>query len=284
MWQHVVPQIAFSHSFLLYGLLAISASHLARLAPDRMASLSADASVYHATALPMFRSALLGINSQNCHACSAFAALIAVYKWASVDNTDALFFADTANQVEVDTVEWVQLLRGSGSVIRCYYQEITQGPLGPILQWDNAAESSAETNPEDSARFTALEQLWDGAPDRFSAVEVDALKEALRWLKIIYTMISRPNDNTDAASDALSWPVRVPALYLLMVNKRQPEALIVLAHFCLLLNKVEDFWWIRGMSRHLLQKIHHTLGKEWETWISWPLQDLILCEFRKQHT
>ncbi|KAH8805272.1 hypothetical protein F5884DRAFT_443481 [Xylogone sp. PMI_703] len=284
VWQHVVPKIAFPHSFLLYGLLAISASHLARLTPDRKDALTADASMYHTTALPMFRSALSSIDSQNCHACAAFSMLVVVYKWASVKDAGDLFFADTADQAEADTVEWVQLLRGAGSLINCYYQEIIQGPLGPISQWDNAAERSAEANPEHCDRFTALEQLWDAAPVPFDTIEVDALKEALRWLKILYTMISRPNDKIDAASDALSWPVQIPELFLLMANRKQPEALVLLAHYCLLLNKVEDFWWIRGMSRHLLQEIHRALGTEWENWISWPLQDLVLCEFKNHYS
>lgn len=285
VWQNTVPQIAFSHDagFLLHGLLAISALHLSRLAPERKAILYTSASTHHAAALPLFRSALSSINSQNCHACSAFAALLAVYKWASVNDSNSLFFANTDDHVEADTVEWVQLLRGAGSIIYCYYQDITQGPLRPISHWDNASEISAAANPEDAVKFAALEQLWDSAPVPISATEIEALKETLRWLKITYTMISRPNESSDAAADALSWPVRVPDLFLLMVNRRQPEALVLLAHYCLLLNKVEDFWWIRGMSRHLLQKIHLTLGKEWESWLCWPLQDLVLCEFRNHH-
>ncbi len=34
------------------------------------------------------------------------------------------------------------------------------------------------------------------------------------------------------------------------------------------------------MSRHLLQAVHKVLGKEWENWITWPLQDLVLSEFK----
>lgn len=284
VWQHVIPKIAFSHHFLLYGILSISALHLSHLASERRDSLVVDASTYHTTALPMFLSALSNISSQNCNACSAFATLLVVYKWASCSDTDHLFFGDTPAEVEADTMEWVQLLRGAGTVISNYYQEIMQGPLRAILQWDNTAELAAETSPEDSARFTCLEQLWDISPTPFTSDEVDALKEALRWLKITYTMMTRPTDRADSASDALSWPIRIPDLFLLMVQQRQPAALVVLVHYCLLLNRVGDFWWIRGMSRHLLQKIHGAVGKEWESWITWPLQDLVLCEFRNHHS
>src|SRR6185437_14200064 len=126
---------------------------------------------------------------------------------------------------------------------------------------------------------SALEKLWDSTSQCVSAAEADSLKEALRWLKTIYGMMMiTPPETNDPASAALSWPVRVPEDYLLMVNQRQPIALVLLAHFCLLLNQIEDFWWIRGMSRRLLQEIHQTLGAEWESWIGWPLQDLVLYE------
>lgn len=284
VWQYVIPRIAFSHEFLLHGLLALSALHLSRISPERKDSLRANASAHHAAALPLFRSALESINSLNCHACSAFGTIIAVYEWASSEHASGLFFAHAESPGEADTAEWVKLLRGSGSIVCCYYEEIIKGPLKPILHWDIAAEHEAESNPRDAAKFLALEQLWNAAAVSLSAVEVDSLNEALRWLKIIYTMITTPHNNQDPASAAMSWPVRVPSRYFSMVNNRQPAALILLSHFCLLLNKVEDFWWIQGMSRRVLQEINEALSGEWETWMGWPLQDLVLSEFRNQRS
>ncbi|KAH9208750.1 hypothetical protein DL95DRAFT_467469 [Leptodontidium sp. 2 PMI_412] len=161
---------------------------------------------------------------------------------------------------------------------------MAQGPLGPVLCWDHTAELAAMANPAESAKFLALEQLWDSTRIPLTAAEVESLKESLGWMKIIYTMITLPSGGIDPASAAMTWPVRVPEHYLSMVNERQPAALILLSHFCLLLNTVDDFWWIRDMSRGLLQVIHQTLGAEWEPWIGWPLQDLVLCEFKKQNS
>lgn len=282
VWQSVIPQIALSHDFLLHGLLALAALHLSRVSPERKDNLLAIASTHHAVALPIFRSAVQGLNSQNPHACSAFGTLLTVYEWAATKHTSNLFFATAQHPAEPSTIEWVQLLRGSGRVVSCYYEEIGRGPLAPILQWDLAAESEAETHPAEPVRFAALEELWELDRLAVTAAEVETLKEALRWLRIIYTIMTTPNSNNDPASAALSWPVRVPEMYLTMVRQRHPAALILLSHFCLLLNKVEDFWWIHGMSRRLLQEIHQTIGSEWEPWIAWPLQDLVLCEFQRQ--
>jgi hypothetical protein len=65
-----------------------------------------------------------------------------------------------------------------------------------------------------------------------------------------------------------------------MVKELKPEALIVLAHYSLLLNKADHAWYMQGMSRRLLQTIHSKIGKEWESWIAWLLQHLVLTEFK----
>ncbi|KAH9212962.1 hypothetical protein DL95DRAFT_367521 [Leptodontidium sp. 2 PMI_412] len=283
VWQHVIPHIAFSNDFLLHGLLALTALHLSRVSPERKDRLWATASAHHAVSLPMFRSAINDISSVNRQACSVFGILVAVYEWVSAENTSNLFFANADHCAESSTLEWVQLLRGSARIVAHHYEEMIQGPLEPILRWDNTAEHEAEANPAESTKFSALEHLWDPIKVPVTDSEVDSLNGALRWLKVIYTVVVTPSSDNDPPSFALSWPARVPEHYLVMVNERQPAALILLAHFCLLLNKAEDLWWLRGISRSLLQEIHRTIGAEWETWIAWPLQDLVLCEFKYQN-
>ncbi|KAH7369988.1 hypothetical protein BKA65DRAFT_9914 [Rhexocercosporidium sp. MPI-PUGE-AT-0058] len=282
VWQHVIPQIAFSNDFLLHGILALTALHLSRVLPERKNSLLAIASSHHAIALPMFSSAINSINSLNREACSVFGMIVAIYEWVSVEYTSNLFFANADNSPETSTLEWVQILRGSANVVQYNYEQMILGPLEPILRWNSAAEHEADANPAESTRFAALEQLWDPSKHSVNVAEVESLNEALRWLKIIYTVVTTPSSDNDPPSAVLSWPVRVPEHYLVMVNERQPAALILLAHFCLLLNRAEDLWWLRGISRSLLQEIHRTIDAEWETWIAWPLQDLVLCEFKNE--
>ncbi|KAH7317207.1 hypothetical protein BKA65DRAFT_111095 [Rhexocercosporidium sp. MPI-PUGE-AT-0058] len=281
VWQHAVPQLAFSHSFLLDGLLAISALHLSNLSPTRREMLRAYATQRQDTALSLFRVALAQMDSENCHACLAFSGLLGVLRWASSDGSIRLFFADPEQDAQNDAVNWVQLLCGAGEVIKQYYHELLQGPMAPILPWDNEAEKSAELNPAESVKFGLLEQLFYNSEAPFSDTELNALKGTLHTLQVTYTMMCNTRSNVvDNNSLGLSWVVRIPELYLQIVSRRDPVALVVLAHFCLLLNRMENTWLISGLSRRLLQDIHQMLGKEWESQISWPLQDLVLHEFQ----
>lgn len=230
VWLYIIPQLAFLHDFLLHGLLALSALHLSRGQPDRKDNLSAAALRHHDKSLASFRSAMSKITPQNCDACFSFSTLLVIYAWASSDGTGDLFFSDVSGRPGDDgAAEWVRLLRGVNSLLGIYYFEIRQGPLGKLIHlWDDDAKPCPETNPEDTARFTALEQLWNKMPMTISVAEADALRETLEILKETYSYMSLPvpDSGVDPGGATLSWPIRVPEAYIQMVNRRQPEALI----------------------------------------------------------
>jgi len=128
----------------------------------------------------------------------------------------------------------------------------------------------------------ALSQLWDASSGRFNDIEVEALNETLALLHEDCGLVASSSDDyrIDIVSIVYAWPVKVPEAFLVMVKELRPEALIVLAHYSLLLNRADQVWFMQGMSRRLLQSIHSKIGKEWESWIAWPLQNLVLTEFR----
>lgn len=282
VWTTIVPEIAFLHPFLLHGLLAITALHRARLQSDPTSSLWAEASFHHQNALSLFRSALSNVTIENCDACFAFSSILAIYAWASSGGTGDLFFIGTSRlEQDVGPIEWFQLLRGASTLLKTFWADMEKGPLSPILKlWEGSEEPPDQTSPEDDAKFLTLMRLWDPSPGNLTGSEVDALNKALNLLRHVYGQLPYFGMRVCAISATFSWPVQVPDVYIEMVQKRQPEALILLAHYCLLLNRVNNFWWIQGMSRHLLENIHQSIGTKLESWIGWPLQDLVLSEFK----
>jgi len=113
---------------------------------------------------------------------------------------------------------------------------------------------------------------------------VEVLNETLSLLHEAWGLVASSSiaHEIDVILVVYGWPIQVPEGFFTMVKEEKPEALIVLAHYSLLLNKVNQLWYIKGMSRRLLKTIHSKLGKEWESWISWPLQNLVLTEFEDQ--
>ncbi|KAH7377418.1 hypothetical protein BKA64DRAFT_688111 [Cadophora sp. MPI-SDFR-AT-0126] len=286
LWQQAVPQLAFSHPILLRSLLAVSALHLARSSPDREHEFRLEASEHHGFAVQEFRAAISQVTEENCHATFACAVFIFIYAWAS-SHSKCTVFLNSEPRADDDgpAGEWVKLLRGATGPIGISYDIMLGGPLGRLFfLWDVDADALFDLNScaEDVSKLDALAQLWIPRPDTLSVNETNALDETLSLLRETYVAMSIAGDRVDKVSACLSWPIRASDLYLDLVAKQSPQALVLLAHYSLLLNMCGDLWWLQGMSRKLLQEVHRALSEKWRHWIQWPLHELVTSEFRYQ--
>ena len=57
------------------------------------------------------------------------------------------------------------------------------------------------------------------------------------------------------------------------MRERKPEALVVLGHFCVVLEEVnrDEVWYMKGWSRCLWRECMKGLGGGWEEFVTWPL-------------
>jgi hypothetical protein len=51
--------------------------------------------------------------------------------------------------------------------------------------------------------------------------------------------------------------------FLAMIKEGHPGALVLLAHYCVLLKKIEGAWYFEGRSRRLMGVVMGRLGREW---------------------
>lgn len=264
LWQQVVPRIAFTHHFLLHGIMAFSALHFARVQPERKNSLHAEASAHHDIGLRLFRTAMLDLRPQNCDACFAYSSILVVYTWASSDQAGDLFFSDKSIDGERLAVGWSSLLRGVQTLLTEAGEWTTRDFIKLILYpWAMDLELAMQANPEVTMKLASLSSLWDSSPAKFSAAEVAAFNETLALLHEANGLVisSTSQCPVDVMSVTMAWPIRVPETFLPMVTALKPEALVVLAHYSLLLNQVDQVWFMHGMSRHLLRTIQSKIGK-----------------------
>ena len=85
MWQTVAVNEAMSNPFLMHGILALSALHLAsesRDRPEKSRDHRAAALRHHDQAIALFRPVLSKITSHNCHTIFAFSALLVILSFA----------------------------------------------------------------------------------------------------------------------------------------------------------------------------------------------------------
>lgn len=72
----------------------------------------------------------------------------------------------------------------------------------------------------------------------------------------------------------LAWPVLITAEYVQLLRDLQPQALIIFAHYAVLLHRARNLWIIGDGGQFLIRAISECLGSEWERWLKSPISAL----------
>ncbi|KAF2474188.1 uncharacterized protein BDR25DRAFT_119863 [Lindgomyces ingoldianus] len=263
-WQVDVPKLGQQFSFLMRGILAVSALHLARLSTDHTVKMRyIQLAAYHQDlALPEYRNAITNVSEKNVHAILAFSALTTVYSFAAPKDAGSLF-ADGAP-------EWVFLHRGVGDIPPSWQGWIDNGPMDQQMHRRRVQPVEYTLNPEDY-RLVGLHGFLTNLPaeEQIEGVHYD---NALHWLRQAFALTYSPESRIGPKYGVLFWVEKVDQGYLELLGLQRPRALILLAHCCVLLKRASGFWYLDGFAEHVLKEMKPCLADEFLPWIEWPLQ------------
>ena len=96
----------------------------------------------------------------------------------------------------------------------------------------------------------------------------------LAELKAIYSSVMNVQGTCSVAS-ILCLGKQDSGSFAQLVKRRLPQALIILAYYCVLLDIIDDRWWIHGWSRRVLRDVLGSLDETWRHWIEWPVQSVL---------
>lgn len=101
----------------------------------------------------------------------------------------------------------------------------------------------------------------------------------LAELKQIYDIMLRRQSPCSMAS-ILCFPKQDSAAFSQLIKRRVPQALIILAHYCVLLDVLDSRWWISGWASRVLRDVLGSLEGPWRQWIEWPVQSVLMKDRR----
>jgi hypothetical protein len=265
LWQTQVVQLGFQHEFLLRGILAVSALHMCHLSPTRRDSLALCASKHQSIALGVFQDTLNQVDVSNCVAIFAFSCITVVLTFASPRSSGNVGF-------QKDLFDWFHMIRGCNSVLQTQWDTVSHSFLAPLLKKGMVHETAASHNIPDCNRVTDLLRLCaTGSLTHEDQETANAYALAIHELLNAYTQVSILMDRKqDFVPVIFVWPVSIPQRYLDMLRDRQPEAMIILAYYAVLLRRVDNQWFMHGWARYLVTLIHAALDEEWHEWLTWP--------------
>ncbi|TVY59720.1 Sterol uptake control protein [Lachnellula suecica] len=255
---------AFSSPFLMHETLAISALHLSTLRTDRAQFYQDESSKLQAEALRLFNESVTEVTDENLIPAFLFSATFGMHFLCGIlskPNPDLDYLFD-------GLVQSITILAGVIGVVWGRWADIVRSDVSSMLVID---DYEGEVDDEITQRFENLQGRIGKAPGLDSSqakVLEDAVGDLILAYKLSYS--ADPATNRRMVRGVTTWLMKVSSGYSELVSQRQPEALVVLAYFAILLHRCRRLWTVRDAGRVLFDAVTLYLGNDWESWLEWP--------------
>jgi len=124
-----MPQLGLKYEFLMRGLLAFSALHLAHYRLEQYDYYIAQAVHHYEAGLREASSLIPNINEENCTSLYLFSILTFQYNLAKPRKPDDFFLTS-----EHGSADWLFLIKGSQHILQATYPSLLKGPFGALFK------------------------------------------------------------------------------------------------------------------------------------------------------
>jgi hypothetical protein len=147
-----------------------------------------------------------------------------------------------------------------------------------VPDWDDF-DPDAQAQSEEDDRLLSLSETWAN----YSASDAEVYKETLHTLRRCRAWANRFAAMREAGtlqeelynhewSSPFMWIHISPERYFVLLQQRQPPALLMFAYFGALLHQLDHYWWVRGWGRSVVGAVDEVLGPFWQDRMEPPKQ------------
>ncbi|KAF7715192.1 Sterol uptake control protein 2 [Penicillium ucsense] len=271
VWQIVIPRLALQYDFLMNGILALAALHIATTTESPTSLAYIDTALqYHNLSFAPFRAAIDNLTQENCEAVLAQSIVTTVIGIALPRLTASR--DETSNMTENMLVVF-QLLQGVKKIILIGRSWIKINLYSRHRELYEAA-APTELDGDAAAALDRLARLNEEAVAGVDAQQYRTNKEVIGHLRQCFTLYMSSRD----PGEVLSWLAAVDKEFVDTVRRRQPLALLILMHWGVLLGELHGrWWWAQGSGKSLVAELSQSLsdaGARWSEFVTWPRRRL----------
>lgn len=269
---------ALSCDYLVHGMLATGALHLGYLSadPKEKEKYSYLASQHHDLALGPFQRAMANITAANANQLWVFSTLLMAFTYASYRSTEHLFpFSDSPSKEVLSN--WMLCIRGCVGFVQTALRHLEVGPLSFLisegLKVETAIADGAVVDPEVDQSMSLLKNTVFQMPiikSTTTVEEMEAYEDAIERLRNSFAAYARGLDSKMTRATAALWVGRVSDTFIRLLSEKRPPALILTAHYCLILKYCENCWYMEQRAYYLFEAVKQTLGEQWAPYIEYP--------------
>lgn len=260
--QTVILKQALSHKFLMHGLLAVSALHLADQRGNDWGSYSRIAMSHHNEGLTMFRAELRSIKASNYSAAIAFSSVTTIFSFAL-----SRPLQETSLSLLDDLAQIFQLAKGWHEIVRVADNLELKGPANTDSQ--SQPKTGFSISADARHAFSHLHELNSTSVWQDGEHEGEVYAEVIDSLDHVYGKSVNGNSNPHMA---LEWVNMLPSRFFCLLKEHRTLALLVLGHYCVILDRFKHLWWLKGWSSGLLKVIWHKVDPVNRNSLAWPVE------------
>ena len=261
-WRVAVTREALPHDFLMHALLSFASAHLAQICPTQRQMYGESALTHRNMALRSSIPHLREVTRTNCHALFVFSSLIAISTFSSPKSSNIPLDSPIDN-----ILTFVVLIRGVNTVLQSGLDWIKAGSLEALLETERV-DWRQKIGPVPMSLRDAAHKLRAWNDQHTSETRWELYAMTIQNLESFYGAHSII---TSDRSLVFIWCATVPAEFVARLRERDPMALVVLAHWAVLLHSVSAQWWASERGKLLVETIYQELDDGWKPAVQWPM-------------
>ncbi|KAH7384084.1 hypothetical protein DE146DRAFT_214539 [Phaeosphaeria sp. MPI-PUGE-AT-0046c] len=260
VWQSLLHDVALSHQHVLHLMFALSAQQLGSCRANRRGHYVALADRHYEYALRHVTQAMADMNEDNSEAILVSVQLICFVNWAKGPKEgEYLAFG------RQERSDWLIMFRGVRTTSQTFKQHNSQDVSNAGVRKSRPIPSLCEPTRWEHQLSELFEHVFaTSAPEEKNeyAHAVEILKECFE---------SRYHGEDSEYHVVFAWLYKMSDKFLDRMQQHDPVPLIIYAHFVVLMQEMEQFWYMKGWTNHCMSGIYEALGKEHRPWIKWPM-------------
>lgn len=257
VWKVFVVQEALNHEFLMDGLLGLAALHIAAERASQSEDYVARALEHQNRAFGGFRDALSSLTQGNCNALFAFSVVAMMGVILSTR-----FAEDGSEKGRTESILFLfELLEGIRFICKSGREHLRPGPFGPVFAlW--VLPMSTTQDPSIRLALDELEALNENMRKTKTEEQHATLTAAIGDLR---TCFSKGKELV------LIWLAMAGKDFMNEFRRGEPMAMLVFLHWGVLLDKLNDEWWVQDSGKRLVEELAKKLQECGDSWVTTTL-------------
>ncbi|KAH8649294.1 hypothetical protein BX600DRAFT_474880 [Xylariales sp. PMI_506] len=262
---NVYLEVAFETPYLLYEVLAYSAAHLSTLRQEQHRFYVDEATRLQTRALELYNGVDRKVSEETCIPMFCFSSVLSQHTFFDIYSHPT---TDLDKLVD-DVISSMRIHLGLRAMLKSSWLMFPKKLQSQFITGceRNSGLSAANTGRECDSLLKRIE-----AAD-LSTSSITTLCEAVEILQKRFDEIDMGGYHAPWTAGQ-DWLALVPSEYINLLGKRLPEALVILAHFAIILHRSAEHWFVGDVGKRLILLISDRLGPSYSEWLEWPNMEI----------